>query len=93
MLHARACLCRSVGGLASVRAGCRGAYPPISAWLTVWSVVRTQFDLIQDNLKYFLEIIQNKKSDFLEYMIVILIAAEILVSLFDMWTRDAFSGF
>ena len=54
--------------------------------------MRTQFDLIQDNLKYFLEIIQNKKSDFLEYMIVILIAAEILVSLFDMWTRDAFSG-
>ena len=49
-----------------------------------------QFNLIQDNLKYFLEIIQNKKSDFLEYMIVILIAAEILVSLFDLWTRDAF---
>ncbi len=53
---------------------------------------RAQFDLIQDNLKYFLEIIQNKKSDFLEYLIVILIAAEIFVSLFDMWTRDAFSG-
>ncbi len=46
-----------------------------------------QFDLIQDNLKYFLEIIQNKKSDFLEYMIVVLIAAEICVSLFDMWSR------
>lgn len=46
-----------------------------------------QFDLIQDNLKYFLEIIQNKKSDFLEYMIVVLIAAEIFVSLFDMWSR------
>lgn len=46
-----------------------------------------QFDLIQDNLKYFLEIIQNRKSDFLEYMIVLLIAAEICVSLFDMYTR------
>ena len=48
-----------------------------------------QFDLIQDNLKYFLEIIQNKKSDFLEYMIVVLIAAEIFVSLYDLWTRAA----
>ena len=47
-----------------------------------------QFDLIQDNLKYFLEIIQNRKSDFLEYMIVLLIAAEICVSLFDMYTRS-----
>ncbi|KAK9844072.1 hypothetical protein WJX81_003755 [Elliptochloris bilobata] len=54
--------------------------------------LEVKFDLIQDNLKYFLEIIQNKKSDFLEYLIVILIAAEIFVSLFDMWTRDAFSG-
>ena len=50
-----------------------------------------QFDLIQDNLKYFLEMLQNKKSDFLEYMIVILIALEIAVSLFDIWTRDALS--
>ena len=49
--------------------------------------VPVQFDLIQDNLKYFLEIIQNRKSDFLEYMIVLLIAAEICVSLFDMYTR------
>jgi uncharacterized Rmd1/YagE family protein len=49
--------------------------------------VLAQFDLIQDNLKYFLEIIQNRKSDFLEYMIVLLIAAEICVSLFDMYTR------
>ena len=52
-------------------------------------VAGLQFDLIQENLKYFLEIIQNKKSDFLEYMIVILIAAEIMVSLFDLWTRGA----
>ncbi|CAL8468601.1 g8141 [Coccomyxa elongata] len=49
--------------------------------------LEVKFDLIQDNLKYFLEIIQNKKSDFLEYMIVVLIAAEICVSLFDMWSR------
>lgn len=56
----------------------------MSAYACLWLV---QFDLIQDNLKYFLEIIQNKKSDFLEYMIVVLIAAEICVSLFDMWSR------
>jgi hypothetical protein len=46
-----------------------------------------QFDLIQDNLKYFLEILQNQKSDLLEYAIVALIALEIIVSLWDMWTR------
>lgn len=48
-----------------------------------------QFDLIQENLKYFLEIIQNKKSDFLEWTIIVLIAGEIAVSVYDMWSRGA----
>jgi uncharacterized Rmd1/YagE family protein len=55
-------------------------------WLTlrVWWL---QFDLIQENLKYFLEIMQNKKSDLLEWTIIVLIAGEIAVSVYDMWSR------
>lgn len=52
-----------------------------------------QFDLIQENLKYFLEIIQNKKSDFLEWTIIVLIAGEIAVSVYDMWSRGAITLF
>lgn len=64
---------------------------PSAEGLCVWGLL-LQFDLIQDNLKYFLELLQNKKSDFLEYMIVLLIAAEICVSLFDLWSREALSS-
>ncbi|KAK9821170.1 hypothetical protein WJX74_003961 [Apatococcus lobatus] len=38
----------------------------------------------QAELKYFLEIMQNKKSDFLEWTIIVLIAAEICVSVYDL---------
>ena len=41
----------------------------------------------QDNLKYFLEIMQNKKSDTLEWIIIILIAAEIFLTLYDLGTK------
>ena len=51
--------------------------------------MRAQFDLIQENLKYFLEIMQNKKSDLLEWTIIVLIAGEILVSVYDLSTRGA----
>lgn len=52
-----------------------------------------QFDLIQENLKYFLEIMQNKKSDLLEWTIIVLIAGEIGVSVYDMWSRGAITFF
>lgn len=44
---------------------------------------------VQDNLKYFLEIMQNKKSDTLEWTIIVLIAAEIGVSLYDLFFKGA----
>lgn len=50
-----------------------------------------KLNLIQDNLKYFLEILQNRKSDTLEWIIIILIGLEILLSLYEIqysWAHD-----
>lgn len=43
-----------------------------------------KLNLIQDNLKYFLEILQAKKSDSLEWTIIILIGVEICLSLYEL---------
>ena len=42
-----------------------------------------QLELVQDNLKYFLEIMQNKKSVLLEWVIIVLIAVEIALGVYD----------
>ena len=42
-----------------------------------------KLDLIQTQAKFYLDIIQNQKSDTLEWTIIILIAIEICVSLYD----------
>ena len=47
-----------------------------------------KLSFVQDNLKYFLEIMQNKKSDTLEWTIIVLIAAEIGVSLYDLFGKS-----
>jgi uncharacterized Rmd1/YagE family protein len=47
----------------------------------------TQVTLIQDNVKYFLEILQNRKSDTLEWTIIVLIAAEIVLGLYEIFTK------
>lgn len=46
-----------------------------------------QLELVQDNLKYFLEIMQNNKSVLLEWLIIGLIAAEIALGVFEIFTR------
>jgi uncharacterized Rmd1/YagE family protein len=38
-------------------------------------------------VKFYLEILQNRKSDTLEWIIIVLISMEILVSLYDMSTK------
>jgi len=43
-----------------------------------------KLNLIQDNLKYFLEILQARKSDSLEWTIIILIAVEIVLTLYEL---------
>ena len=39
---------------------------------------------MSENVKYLLELMQNEKSDFLEWIIIVLIGAEILISLSEM---------
>ena len=46
-----------------------------------------KLNLIQDNLKYFLEILQARKSDSLEWTIIILIGAEICLSLYELGSK------
>ena len=54
---------------------------------TRFKTLDMKLNLIQDNLKYFLEILQARKSDSLEWTIIILIAAEIALSLADLSSR------
>jgi uncharacterized Rmd1/YagE family protein len=51
-----------------------------------------KLNLIQDNLKYFLEILQARKSDFLEWTIIVLIAVEICLSLYELGSRGLFGA-
>ncbi|KAF6134850.1 hypothetical protein GIB67_002251 [Kingdonia uniflora] len=41
------------------------------------------FSVLQHNIRFLQEILQNRKSDFLEWLIIILIGAEILISVYD----------
>ncbi|CAM6101188.1 unnamed protein product [Calypogeia fissa] len=62
----------------------------------IWEYLRDDFELderfesldfklniIQHNVRFFLEILQNRKSDTLEWIIILLITGEICVSLYD----------
>ena len=66
----------------------------------VWDGMKEDFDLddrfthldyklnlIQTQVKFYLEILQNRKSDTLEWIIIILISMEICVSLYDIWSK------
>ena len=44
-----------------------------------------KLNLIQDNLKYFLEILQNRKSNTLEWIIIILIAMDFGLTLYELF--------
>lgn len=46
-----------------------------------------KLNLVQDNLKYFLEILQNRKSDTLEWIIIILIGVEIALSVYELGSK------
>lgn len=45
--------------------------------------------LEQHNIRFLQEILQNRKSDFLEWLIIILIGAEILISVYDIAHKSA----
>ncbi|TMW93164.1 hypothetical protein EJD97_012085 [Solanum chilense] len=62
----------------------------------IWEYLRDEFELtqrfasldfklkfVEHNIRFLQEILQNRKSDFLEWLIIILIGAEILISVYD----------
>ncbi|XP_024996301.1 uncharacterized protein LOC112529307 isoform X1 [Cynara cardunculus var. scolymus] len=62
----------------------------------IWEYLRDEFELtqrfasldfklkfVEHNIRFLQEILQNRKSDFLEWVIIILIVAEILISVYD----------
>eukprot|EP00249_Psilotum_nudum_P018564 c26866_g1_i1 orf=480-989(+) len=64
-------------------------------YAALWEILRDEFELeqrfasfdfkleiIQHNVRFFLEVLQNRKSAFLEWTIIFLIAGEILVGLY-----------
>ncbi|XP_030548857.1 protein RETARDED ROOT GROWTH-LIKE [Rhodamnia argentea] len=70
----------------------------------IWEYLRDEFELtqrfasldfklkfVEHNIRFLQEILQNRKSDFLEWLIIILIGAEILISVYDIFTRSAIS--
>eukprot|EP00887_Chlorella_sp_A99_P004232 scaffold15.g4232.t1 len=73
MDQARACTCAWRGHACACARACR------------FRTLDMKLNLIQDNLKYFLEILQNRKSDTLEWTIIILIAMEIVLTLYDLF--------
>ncbi|KFK25609.1 hypothetical protein AALP_AA8G136800 [Arabis alpina] len=67
----------------------------------IWEYLRDEFELtqrfasldfklkfVEHNIRFLQEILQNRKSDFLEWLIIILISAEIAISLYDMIRRS-----
>ena len=70
----------------------------------IWEYLRDEFELtqrfasldfklkfVEHNIRFLQEILQNRKSDFLEWLIITLIGAEILLSLYDIVQRSAMS--
>eukprot|EP00898_Chlorokybus_atmophyticus_P004738 jgi/Chlat1/5265/Chrsp33S05093 len=47
-----------------------------------YDTMKDKLDLVQLNLRFFLEVMQNKKADFLEWIIIVLIAVEIGLSVY-----------
>ncbi|KAI3799782.1 hypothetical protein L1987_35085 [Smallanthus sonchifolius] len=70
----------------------------------IWEYLRDEFELtqrfasldfklkfVEHNIRFLQEILQNRKSDFLEWVIIILIGAEILISVYDITHKSVTS--
>ncbi|XP_012073696.1 uncharacterized protein LOC105635258 isoform X2 [Jatropha curcas] len=66
----------------------------------IWEYLRDEFELtqrfasldfklkfVEHNIRFLQEILQNRKSDFLEWLIIVLISVEIIISIFDITQR------
>ncbi|CAI0442885.1 unnamed protein product [Linum tenue] len=69
----------------------------------IWEYLRDEFELtqrfasldfklkfVEHNIRFLQEILQNRKSDFLEWLIIVLISVEIIISVFDISHRSGF---
>ncbi|XP_021295734.1 uncharacterized protein LOC110425219 [Herrania umbratica] len=67
----------------------------------IWEFLRDEFELtqrfasldfklkfVEHNIRFLQEILQNRKSDFLEWLIIVLISGEIVISLYDLIKRS-----
>ncbi|KZV58635.1 hypothetical protein F511_21166 [Dorcoceras hygrometricum] len=67
----------------------------------IWEYLRDEFELtqrfasldfklkfVEHNIRFLQEILQNRKSDFLEWLIIILIGAEIVISVYDIYLKS-----
>ncbi|KAF9676735.1 hypothetical protein SADUNF_Sadunf08G0033900 [Salix dunnii] len=72
----------------------------------IWEYLRDEFELtqrfasldfklkfVEHNIRFLQEILQNRKSDFLEWLIIVLISVEIIISVFDLVQRSGFKFF
>lgn len=68
----------------------------------IWEYLRDEYELtqrfgsldfklkfVEHNIRFLQEILQNRKSDFLEWLIIILISVEILISVFNIYLETA----
>ncbi|XP_059666133.1 protein RETARDED ROOT GROWTH-LIKE-like isoform X2 [Cornus florida] len=71
----------------------------------IWEYLRDEFELtqrfasldfklkfVEHNIRFLQEILQNRKSDFLEWLIIILIGVEILISVYDIAHKSAITS-
>ncbi|KAF5733780.1 hypothetical protein HS088_TW16G00220 [Tripterygium wilfordii] len=67
----------------------------------IWEYLRDEFELqqrfasldfklkfVEHNIRFLQEILQNRKSDFLEWLIIVLISVEIIISLYELINRS-----
>ncbi|WCJ19387.1 hypothetical protein M5689_001680 [Euphorbia peplus] len=72
----------------------------------IWECLRDEFELtqrfasldfklkfVEHNIRFLQEILQNRKSDFLEWLIIVLISVETIISVFDISQRSGFQFF
>jgi len=56
--------------------------------------IEFKLNLIQDNAKFFLEVLQSQKSNTLEWVIIVLISFECVLMIMEMsgWGKELLSG-
>jgi len=54
---------------------------------TRWDIMNTKTEYLQHNMRFFVELLHSQKGERLEWMIIVLISLELLVSLYELFFR------